>query len=92
MKTLIQLSLAALLAVVAGGATAAGKGVGVWDLGKDGDVRYYQIQCGDGRTVVLESNFETQESCFPASKGEPNCLKTLDVRKAGEQACAATAK
>jgi hypothetical protein len=91
MKPLIHLSLAALLTMPAFAAVAAGKGVGVMDLGKDGDIRYYEIRCVNGRTLSLEADYEKKESCFSLSKTEQSCLKTLDIRRAGEQACAATA-
>lgn len=92
MKALIHLTLTLLLAGVSSATTAASSGVGVLDLGRDGDIRYYEIRCKDGRTVILEGDYEKKQACFPLNSGEQSCLKTLDIRSAGERACMATAQ
>jgi hypothetical protein len=91
MKSFITVILVSLTALAAPCATAAKKGgVGVWDLGKDGDVRYYRIECQDDRTLILEGDYEKKQTCFPLNTGEQSCMKSLDIRKVGERACAAT--
>lgn len=91
MKSILSLSLAVVLGAIATApAAAAGKGVGVRDLGKDGDIRYHEITCQDQRTLILEVDYEKRQTCFPQNDGKQQCLKDDDIRAAGERACRAT--
>jgi hypothetical protein len=91
MKSFITALLAAMVALAVPVAPAATKkGISVYDLGKDGDIRYYKIRCQDDRELILEGDYEKKQTCFPLNSGEQSCLKMLDIRRAGERACAAT--
>ncbi len=56
------------------------------DFGDDGDARYYQVRCTDGRVVSMRVLADSRETCYSTPGGEV-CTGSWSVREAAEAAC-----
>ena len=84
MKTLKTLTFAAAFA--AAGIAHSADPQHIADYGEDGDARYYQVRCTDGRVASLRVLAETKEVCYSTPGGEV-CTGSWSVREAAVAAC-----
>jgi hypothetical protein len=83
---ILYLMLFCLLA--AGQAVARQSSPGVYDLGQDGDDRFYSIQCSASLRLILTQTKKQEQICYLNLKQDKKyCLHTTDVRSAARQAC-----
>lgn len=88
MKFRFCLAAAGLLLAV--GANAASTTVKVYDLGRDGEQRYYDLRCESNRKLVLAVTHKENKMCFFTRDGKETCIKSDDVDMGAERACLAT--
>jgi hypothetical protein len=66
-------------------------GIKIFDVGNDGDERFYNVFCpGKGKIVISHDN-DAHQVCFYVKGGtEKVCLKTDDLDAVAQRACSTT--